>query len=429
MSYLILLLVVILAGNAAGVPFDRIVAVVDDEIILQSDMNDLESMYKEQPPFNTLSEEALRKQILEKLIDEKVMLAIAKRDTDLTIMEGEIEPRVKMHLARIMEENGGQERFETLLKQTNGMTMQAFKDQISEQFKEQTLKQKLQEKYCGFSDPSSLQIKEFYKDYRDSLPVYKNNFRISHLEMGVKANPELVKRTYKTCDSLIGLLEKGEAFEELAKKFSDDPSGEDGGDLGFTKRGVLDPAYEKVAFRMAVGEYSSRPVRSQYGFHIIKVTAKRDIEIRTSHILIRLFPTQEDTLRTIALLDSIKGVISEKKNFPEMAKRFSEDKKTRDAGGVLGWFTENSLNPEYQAIIDSLAEGQISPPHFINDKYHLFRLDEYQDERKLTLEDDWEQISMIAKNYLLNKKLNVFLEKWKKEVHIENRMDKSGHGE
>jgi peptidyl-prolyl cis-trans isomerase SurA len=423
---LFFVLMILCGGSLHGATFDRIVALVDDEIILQSDLAEFESIYQDQPMFSSLSDEEKRKQLLDKLIDEKVMLVIANRDTSLKISEGEIEAGTKMHLGRIIEENGGEDRFETLLKQTNGMTLSEFREQIKRQVKEQILKQRLQEKYCGTLDPSGLQIKQFYQEYKDSLPVFKNNYKISHLELGVNANRALVKQAYKTCDSIIKLLDKGESFKTLAQALSDDPSGTEGGDLGFTKRGVLDPDYEKVAFRLNTGEYTSIPVRTQFGFHIIKMTAKRDVEIRTSHILIRVVPTREDTLHTIALLDSIRSTAKEKGNFSELVKIFSEDKKTKDKGGNLGWFTQNTLNTEYREIVDSLSAGQISVPLFINGKYHLFRLDEYRDERKLSLEDDWNQINVIAKNYLLNKKLSGFLKKWRKEVHIDKRI---GDGE
>ncbi|MBF0432901.1 MAG: peptidylprolyl isomerase, partial [Fibrobacteria bacterium] len=403
-----------------GEPFDKIVAVVDNEIILQSDIEEFEQMYKDQAGFSQLTEAARKRQILDKLIDDKILYAIAQQDTALQVMPEEIDSRASMHLERLMQENGGENRFATVLKQTNGMSVQEFKEKIKVQFREQILKQKLQEKYLGQTEPSHLEVQEFFDIYKDSLPVLKNNYKMSHFELSVNANRNLVKKSFKTCDSIITLINKGVAFKHLAEKLSDDPSGENGGDLGFIKKGLLDPSFEKAAFRLSVGEISRRPVRSKFGFHVIKVTAKRDVEIKVSHILIRIIPTEEDTIRTISFLDSLRVVALRDTNFHKIASMFSEDKKTKENGGDLGWFTEAALLPEYKAIVDTLPESDITHPILLNGKYHLFRLDKQLAERKLTLKDDWNQISMIAKNYIMSEKLAEFLKGWRKKVHIQD---------
>jgi peptidyl-prolyl cis-trans isomerase SurA len=292
---------------------------------------------------------------------------------------------------------------------------------MKKQMKEQALKQKLQEKYLGTSEPTRLQVKDFYTRYQDSLPVLKNDFKLSHLQMSVKADVEILKKAYKTCDSLIKLLDKGVSFSHLAKTYSDDPSGESGGDLGFTKRGVLDPDYERAVFRLNPGEYTRKPVKTQFGFHVIKVTARRDIEIRSSHILIRTIPTKSDTLGTIALLDSIRKVAVDSSNFTELVAKFSEDKATKAKGGNLGWFTEKSMNEEYKEVIKGLSEKELSEPVLINGSYHLFRLDKQLAERRLSLDEDWKQISLLAQNFIMNKRLNGLLKNWRKKVYIEDR--------
>jgi len=86
----------------------------------------------------------------------------------------------------------------------------------------------------------------------------------------------------------------------------------------------------------------------------------------------------------------------------------------------MGWFTSLSLEGIYRDIVDTLSIGEVSEPIFIDGKYHLFRLDNKLDERELTLEDDWSQINLLAKNQLFSKKLEGFLEKWKKEVNVQN---------
>ncbi len=417
----IIFLFLFLPFALGSVVFDRIIATVDDEIILQSDLEKIEEVFKNQPPFNTYSQEERRHKILQKLIDEKIMLAIARRDTTIIITDKEVESSVSHHIARVTQQYGGEERLGLLLQQSEGVNLTQFKARMKEEYQQQLLKQKLQEKYIGKIEPSKKQIKQFYQDYRDSLPLMVDNYKISHIELPIKADQVLDSTARHLCDSLITLLGKGVSFVHLAKTFSDDPSGSDGGDLGFTKRGVLDADYEKAAFRLDVGAYTTKPVRSQYGYHIIKVTEKRDTEIKTSHILLMVRPTSSDTAHTIKFLDSLKQVAMSGGDFAQLARVHSDDQKTRENGGSLGWVTRELLSAEYTAVIDELEEGGISSPQWINNKFHLFRLDKKADERILSLEEDWQELSGLARNYIINKKLSDFVEKWRTQVYVDDR--------
>jgi peptidyl-prolyl cis-trans isomerase SurA len=164
-------------------------------------------------------------------------------------------------------------------------------------------------------------------------------------------------------------------------------------------------------------------VRSRFGYHVIKVTGKKDNEIRAAHILVRLTPQSKDSAAALAMMDSLRtAVLAKKADFAATASRLTEDKKTKDHGGSLGWFTRDKLDPRYLAAVDSLQPGGISAPVAIGDSYHLFRLDATAPERAMSLEEDWADISQIARNYFLSQKLSSFVKKWRETVHIENRL-------
>jgi len=420
LSHCSFLALLIMTPIVYPVPLDKIVAIVDKEIILQSDLEEMKELYANQPVFQNMDDDKKMGFILEKLIDEKIMLTIAERDTSIELSEGELDHSAKAYLQQLYDQNGGEFSFEDILEKSKGISLSEFKKNIREQMRQQRLKQKLQEKYMGKMEPTALQVKKFYKEYKDSLPKLQDNYKISHLEFSINPAKNLLVKAFKKCDSLIKLLDKGESFTLLAKRHSDDPSGKEGGDLGFMKKGTLDHDFEKSAFILKEGDYATYPVRTSLGYHVIKVTGKKDTEIRTSHILIRVVPTYDDTLRTYKFLDSLGSLSVEKNNFSALAKKFSEDKETRGSGGSMGWFTGLTLESTYKDIVDTLKAGQVSEPILVDGKYHLFRLDEKSDERELTLEDDWAQISMASKNSLFSKKLEEYLEKWKKEVNIQN---------
>ncbi|MBW8889671.1 MAG: peptidylprolyl isomerase [Fibrobacteres bacterium] len=410
-------------ASATRQPYDGVVALVDDQIILLSELEEMRMVTAAQTPgLQKAPADLLRKELLEKLIDDKVVLVKAKQDTTIKVSERDISPRVEEAISRYVDQQGGEKKFETLLKQTNGMSLAQFRARLTQQYLDQSFRQKLQYKYVGEHDPSNQQVKEFYDRYKDSLPLQQNGLRLSHIQVKINPSPVLEKAAYLKADSLIKRLDKGEAFADLAKAKSDDASGKDGGDLGYTKRGTLDPDFERAAFGLDAGDYTKVPVRTRFGYHIIKVTGKKDDQIRCSHILVRLVPESGDSARALKYMDSLRTVALQKNSFAELASKISEDKKTKDHGGSLGWFTRDRLDPRYLQAVDSLKVGGISAPVAIGDSYHLFRLDGVAPERKMTLDEDWADISQYARNWYMGQKLSGFVKKWRETVHIENRL-------
>jgi peptidyl-prolyl cis-trans isomerase SurA len=408
--------------HAARQTFDGVVAQVDDQIIMLSELEELRMVSEQQSGLTPAPIAQQRREILNRLIDDKVVLVKAKQDTTIKVSERDIAPRVEDAISRYVEQQGGEKKFETLLKQTNGMSLAQFRGRLSQQYMEQSYRQKLQFKYVGDHEPSNQQIREFYERYKDSLPMQQNSLRLSHIQVKVKPGPDLEKAAFLKADSLIKRLDKGEAFADLAKKYSDDFSGKEGGDIGYTKRGTLDPDYERAAFSLDAGDYMKTPIRSRFGYHVIKVTGKKDNEIRTSHILVRLIPEAADSARALRFMDSLRTVSIKDKSFAALAAKYSEDKKTKDHGGSLGWFTRDKLDPRYLSAVDTLKEGGVSGPIVIGDSHHIFRLDGVAPERKMTVDEDWAEISQIARNYFMSQKLSGFIKKWRETVHIEDRL-------
>src|SRR5690606_25866265 len=129
----------------------------------------------------------------------------------------------------------GERALESALRQATGMSLGQFKARLSEQVRENMLRQRLQMKFVGDPQPSQFQVREFHERYRDSLPVQRDVVRLSHIQWRVKAGAALEKEALDKAASLLVRLDKGESFADLARLHSDDFSGRDGGDLGFTR--------------------------------------------------------------------------------------------------------------------------------------------------------------------------------------------------
>jgi peptidyl-prolyl cis-trans isomerase SurA len=420
------LLGVLLGAPAmARAPLDGVAATVDGTPILFSEIEELRgAMLQQRPGFSSLPVSAQRNEALNRMVDDKVLLAKAKQDTTLRVSDKDVDARVADMYARVAQQQGGERQLEIALRQATGMSLGQFKMRMSEQVRENMYRQRVQMKYVGDPQPSQLQVREFFEKYRDSLPVQYDVVRLSHLQWRVKAGEALEKEARARGEALIARLDKGESFAELAKLHSDDFSGKEGGDLGYTKRGTLDPDYERAAFSLDAGDYTRRPVRTRYGFHIIRATGTRDNEVRTSHILIRVTPSAADSVRARTFLDSLSRTLTTADAFKAAARSLSEDRKTRDLGGDLGWFSRDSLAGSYKAVVDSLPEGGVSRSVTIGENYHLFRVDRKVAERRLSLEEDFVLISQYAREWLVGQKLAALIKSWRETTHVGNNLAK-----
>jgi peptidyl-prolyl cis-trans isomerase SurA len=409
-------------------PVDGIVAQVDDQIILLSEIEELRQVMGMQNPGFRLQQASIqRREMLNRLLEEKVVLAKARQDTTIKISEKDLQPRVEETYQNYIRQSGGEKALEMALKQTTGMSPAQFKTRLLDQMRDQAYRQRLQMKYVGDHEPSNQQVREFYAQYKDSLPSQKNGIKLSHIQIRVKAGRVLDSTAFAKAKDLIERLDKGERFDSLAKAHSDDPSGKEGGDIGYTRKGTLDPDYERAAFSLDAGDYTPKPVHTRFGWHIIKATAKKDNEIRTSHILIRLIPSAEDTAVTRSYTDSLRTVLQRDtvhagETFAQMARTLSDDRQTKALGGSLGWFPKDQIDEAYKSAVDTLDEGGMSDPILMGDSWNLFRVDHRADERRVTLEEDWAQIAALAKNFDASQKLSGYVKKWRESILVEDRL-------
>jgi peptidyl-prolyl cis-trans isomerase SurA len=417
------------APAAARAPVDGIAATVNGTPILFSELEELRlAMQQQRPGFGGQTTAAQRLEALNRLVDDKVLLEKARQDTMLRVSDRDVEARVADMYMRVSQQQGGERQLESALKQATGMSLGQFKARMADQVRDNMLRQRLQMKYVGDPQPSQFQVREFFERYRDSLPVQHDVARLSHLQWRVKAGDSLEHAARDRAAALAARLDKGESFAELARLHSDDFSGREGGDLGYTKRGTLDPDYERAAFGLDAGDYTRRAVRTRFGYHLIRVTGKRDNEVRTSHILIRVTPAAADTLRANRWLDSLGRTLKTAAAFKGAARAWSDDRKTRDLGGDLGWFSRDSLAGIYRAVVDTVPEGSVSGPILVGDSWHLFRVDHKVAERRLSLEEDYSVINQYTREWLVGERLATLIKTWREQMHIGNRLDQFAGG-
>lgn len=409
----VLVVFFLLAGSLyAQEVLDKVIAVVDNEIILKSELEyrvSLEAAQRNLDPSN----EEFRKSVLTAMIDEKLLFAQAELDS-VEVQDSEIEQQLEYQINVFVQQFGSRERVE----QVYGMSLDKIKRELKDDVRKNLMAQKVQQKNFAEVQVTDREISEFFETYKDSLGLIPERFKIAHVFINPIASDRIKAESKQFALSLLDSLKNGADFAELAKKYSADPgSSAEGGDLGYVKRGVFYPEFESVAYSLKPGE-TSGIVESPVGFHIIRLIDRRGESIRARHILIKPKNDDEADLKSIEFLTEIRDSIQRGFNsFEYYAKKYSDDKQTNSFGGELGVFEVSQLDKNLLDIIYKLDVGGISPPKRLtvdkeNYGFHIVKLISRKKEHVPTLEDDYDEIKQLAQ---YNKKQKLY-SKWMEEV-------------
>jgi len=404
------------SSAAAQQIVDRIVAVVDDEIILQSELEQALQLEISQRLATGAQKEQLRKQLLEAMINDKVLLIKAKRDS-IVVTEKEVDDALQEQLDKIKDQMGSEQEYEKLLAR-EGITERELRRRYRVQIRNYLLKQKVMASLGGQIVISYKDVVDFYNTHIDSLPLRPQMVNLSQIFLRL---PNHEDEIYQKLSELLQRVRHGEDFAQLAKKYSEDPgSAELGGDLGFFSPGTMLPEFEKAAFSLKLGEVSD-VVRTSAGYHIIKLEEKKGDRIRVRHILIRVGPTTADVRAAAAKLETLRTRALNGENFSELAQRYSMDTQSAGQGGLLGWFSVDQLPPAFKQAISKLKVGQISSPIRTDSGMCILRLNENQPQRPLDLEKDRDLLENMLRQEKLRQAFDRMIDSLKHRIYIDIR--------
>ena len=359
---------------AEPVPLDRVVAVVDDDIIMESELvertDTIRARMREQrtqlPPLDVLYE-----QVLERMIIESIEMQMAEK-SGIRVSDNELNET----LANVARQNNmTTETFrETVLSE--GMSWPALRDQIR---RELTVNQLRQRRVA-----SRIQITDQDVDNFLSSEMAKTNlapdYRLGHILIAINdgSSPQVAEETallvYKK-------LQEGADFAALAAQYSSGETALSGGDLGWRKAAQLPTLFSDTVLEMKSGEIS-QPIRSASGFHIIKVLELRGgteqivQQTKARHILVKPNEIRSET-ETRALIDDIYQQLSEDPSqFETLAKTYSDDPGSALQGGSLGWVNPGTMVPEFEQKMQAAHIGAISQPFRSDFGWHILQVEE-----------------------------------------------------
>lgn len=401
---------------------DRIIAVVGDKIILESELSFQLQLYTAQMGKRWTSQaeqDKLKQDLLDQMINDKLILIQAEKDTLLKVTSKEINEALERHLNELKSQFPDEEAFQRELE-AEGLTEKKLRKRYKEQAKNELLMNKLISSRLARVSVSSHEVKEFFKLYQDSLPEQPESANLSHILLLIKPSERTLDSLSEKAEFILAQAEAGEDFSDLAKRYSDDPTKQRGGDLGFFEKGDLLPEFEKEVFSLNPGEI--KVAKTSLGYHIVKVEEKRGEKVHARHILLMIEPSKEDSNLVKQKADSLYQLLKGGEDFADLAKKFSDDEDSKKQGGDLGWYPVEQLPEGLKIAVRNLPAGEVSEPTLSEYGWHLLTIKEKKERRKLNLEDDWDVIKDMAKRRKTRQKVEEWVEKLREGTYVEVRL-------
>lgn len=421
---------VVVAAALACAPYaadrlDGVAAVVGDSVITQSELDAYIMMRQTSlggKP-DTSQFRGLRSQLVGDLVDGKVLIVHAAKDSNIVVKETEVDQAVNAHISQILSQNSmTMDALENELREKYGMGLVKFKAQLRSQIQEQLIKQKVSQLYVGQVSVSKNDVESFYRQFKDSLPTIGESVLLSKIVMKLTTPDSLRQAAFAKAKNIKKHLDAGEDFTAVAKQYSEDPNAAAGGDLGFISKGTLSELkFEEAVFSLGVGQ-TSDIIESRLGFHIVNIIAKKDQMVHVRQIFVSLTPPEAAVGKCMALLDSVRISAKTSADFADAVRRFSTDAQTRAHDGRVGWVALFSLPETVRSALDSLPSGGITAPLHNGNEISLYRVDDRMKNRALTLDDDYDLLSEKAREITAQKKLLDLVKKWRREIYVDIRL-------
>jgi len=412
---LILLALIFVISNARAAPqtIDSIVAIVDEDVITQVELNARTELFRINfaQSGQTLPEpKTLSRQVLEVMINDSILLQQAKY-RGLRITDGQLNQTMQK-LARENSMNLSEFR-QNLIQR--GIDYPRYREAIR---KDMAIGNLLRQYTARSVEITDAEVRDFIN--RTDAESGDYEYRLAHILIALPdaASSEQVNGAIETTKQLLEQLDQGAQFGQLANEYSAGSNALQGGDLGWRKKAEIPSLFSSAVFKMDPGEYAG-PLRSASGFHIVSLVERRSLEqvltqqTRSRHILIRsneLISDDEAKNR----LEALRERILAGEDFAQLARLFSVDYNSGSQGGDIGWTEAGTTAPEYESVARLLEPGQLSEPFRSRFGWHLLEVTGHR-----TIDETEEsKFNKIHSQLLQQKRIEAF-NIWKRRLRDE----------
>lgn len=398
--------------NAQDKVIDQIIAIVGSNPILKSDIEQQAMQLMAQ---GQTTQGDMKCEILESLLEQKLLLAEAELDTNIVVTDNQINQNLDRWIRYVIEQAGSEKELEKYFSKS----INQIKSEKSESLKEQLKTEQMQQKITKNLTTTPSEVRTYFRQLpKEKIPMIGSQMEYAQItvlpiiteqeDLDVKSRLREFKRR----------VEAGENFGTLAVMYSEDPgSSRNGGEMDYVGRAQLDPAFATEAFNLKVGAVS-KVVRSEFGYHIIQLIDRKGEKIKCRHILIRPKIDPKELEKAKARIDSICDFINKKTTtWEQSAFMYSSDKNTRNNGGLVtspksgsSKFLMDELDPDVSKVITGLKVGEISTPFLSIDEkqrqvYKVIKLLSRSNAHPANLQEDYQHLSEV---YLEKKKEDTY---------------------
>jgi len=401
-------------GSINATPLDRIIAVVNDEVLLESDLEGKEQAIRQQlrqrnaatPPFDVL-----RKQVLERLIIQRVQIQKA-RNSGMRIGDETLNAALRQIAAN---NELSLREFRDVLND-DGIDFSDFRESIREDMIISRLRKRLVEDKVVISDREI----DNYLSTQAVQGGVETSYHLSHILISVPeaALPEELKQAKEKINKVLDLLKTEIEFSELAAAYSDGQNALEGGDLGWRKQGELPSLFADEIPNLEIGQVS-KILRSGSGMHLVMLAGKKSEESHlvkqtlASHILIKTNElTSDDSAE--ARLSKIHERVVNGDSFEELARANSDDVGSALDNGSLGWQSVGAMVPEFEEKMSELSVGEVSDVFKSRFGWHIIKI---YDRREQDMADEFKRTK--ARENIRTRKIAEELENWLRQLRDE----------
>ena len=400
---------------------DEVIWVVGDEPILKSDVENMR-MQAEADGVHWNSDPDCS--IPEQLAMQKLFLHQAAIDS-IEVTESEISNDVEQQLNMWIQNTGGsREKVEEYFKKS----ISQLRSDLRDDFRDRLLIEKMRGKLVENISASPADVRQFFKGLpADSIPFVPTEVEVQIIMKSPRVAIEEVNRVKDQLREYTERVTSGEtSFATLARLYSEDGTARQGGELDYTGRGMLDPAFANVAFNLSDPNKISKIVETEFGFHIIQLIDKRGDKIKCRHILLTPKVSPDAIEQARHTLDSLANDLrAEKFTFDEAATFLSDDKDTKNNHGLMtntanqqlsSRFRMQDLPTEVARVVDTMTVGQVSEAFQMRNSKGkivcaIVKLKNRIEGHTATITEDFQ----VLRNVVLAKRREEFLRDWVKD--------------
>lgn len=401
-------------------PIERIAAVVDEDVILQSELDravvNVTNQYADQPG-QLPPRDVLERQVLERLVLLKLQVARAA-GSGIRVSDEELNNAVN---AVARQNNSTPEALRQRLAQ-DGLSFAEFRSSIRDEIAVQRLRQSFGQ--------SRIQVSEAEVDAALAAQTGSSvQYRLAHILVVLPegATAEQIATAEKKIAGVKALIDKGEMdFNAAAVRYSDSPNALEGGDLGWRSSDEIPAAFAELLKGLSPGDVAG-PLRGPSGFQLLKLIEVRDAgqtpqtvtEYNARHILVRVSEVQDQTAAK-AKIDTLRARIAGGADFAAVATESSEDANSRTQGGDLGWFEGNAFGPAFAKAVTGVNDNEVSAPFRTEAGWHIVqRLGSRQTDGRDTSQRA--QVRETIGRRKLEEEYNRFLQELRGEAYVSYR--------